>query len=195
MLAAYIYTACDSENKDDSFVIWDICPIEYNIFISDSKGNDLLDSTYQNNIIKEVSVSYEGEDFPLLNEYEARNRICGQSSTRAYFAIFYGLFLRQYWNNKTFSNDNFEMIFGEFSGTENIDLREMILNLPNNQHISLAYKNSFKWKQNGDPEKTTLFYLNGQEIKDDAGKQGIYHFRYSESGICEYIPMNHGDFF
>ena len=48
-------------------------------------------------------------------------------------------------------------------------------------------KNSFKWKSDGSPKKNTQFYLNNQELKDDEGSGGSYHFRYSNTS-CEYVP-------
>lgn len=186
ILSVCIYTACDSENGGRD-IIWDITPVEFNIFITDSEGHDLLDSTYQGNLIKDLQVSYQGEEYPPITDQEYYEKTYGNTGTRAYMPIFYGLLLRQYWSHKTFTNGDFEMIFGEFDGTENIDHREIILNLPNNQQIRLAYKNSFRWKSNGDPEKNTQFYLNGQELEDNAGRWGYYHFRYTNTGY-EYIP-------
>ena len=79
------------------------------------------------------------------------------------------------------------LMFGEFDGEENVDKREITLNLPNQQPIRLSYKNSFKWKSDGSPKKNTQFYLNNQELKDDEGSGGSYHFRYSNTS-CEYVP-------
>jgi hypothetical protein len=136
-----LFVACDSEGGGD--VIWDIAPVELSIFITDAEGNDLLDSTLQENLIKDITVSYQGE---------------------------------------------FELVFGEFNGEENIDKREITLNLPDSRQAILSYKNSFKWKSNGDPKKSTIFYLNGQELKDDAGKCGSYNFQYTSTQGLKYIP-------
>ena len=168
-------TGCSSDDERD--IIWDISPVEFNIFITDSEGHDLLDSTYQGNLIKDIHVSYQGEDYPPITEQEYYEKTYGNTGTRAYMPIFYGLLLRQYWSHKTFTNGDFE----------SIDKREILLNLPNNQQIRLGYKNSFRWKSNGDPEKNTQFYLNGQELEDNAGRGGYYHFRYTKTGY-EYIP-------
>ena len=158
ILSVCIYTACDSENGGRD-IIWDITPVEFNIFITDSEGHDLLDSTYQGNLIKDIPVSYQGEEYPPITDQEYYEKTYGNTGTRAYMPIFYGLLLRQYWSHKTLNGD-FEMIFGEFDGTENIDHREIILNLPNNQQIRL---------------------------EDNAGRWGYYHFRYTNTGY-EYIP-------
>ena len=51
--------ACSSDDNDD--VIWDIAPVNFNFVFFDREGNDLLDSTYQGNIIKDVSVTYKDD--------------------------------------------------------------------------------------------------------------------------------------
>ena len=179
-----LFVACDSEGGGD--VIWDIAPVEFSIFITDSEGNDLLDSTFQNNLIKDITVSYQGEVYPVMTEREYYESQYNQ--TRAYMPHFYGLILRQYWSHKTFTNGNFELVFGEFNGEENIDKREITLNLPDGRQAILSYKNSFKWKSNGEPKKSTVFYFDGQELKDDAGKSGSYHFQYTATQGIKYIP-------
>ena len=189
LLFLTLLSACssdDDERKDD--IIWDISPIEFKIFITDSEGNDLLDSTYQYNIINEVSASYQDEVYPL-KKYPDRYYYA-EVTTRLYVPIFEGLLLKRYWNHKTYTYGNFEMVFGEFDGMENVDKREIILHLPDNYQVRLSYKNSFKWKSNGDPQKNTQFFLDDQELKDNAGASGYFNFRYSKNGNYEYIPSN-----
>ena len=183
LLAVCLFTACDKEEENGHDLIWDIGPVVFNIFISDGEGNDLLDSTYQYNLIKDVSVSYQGEEFPLLTE-----RTFKQYQTRAYLPVFWGLVLERYYSRKTFTGGDFMMTFGEFDGTEEVDKREIILNLPNHQQMRLAYRNTFYWKSNGYPGGGLSFYLNNQELNDEAGESGYFHFRYSSAGGCEYIP-------
>ena len=181
-----LFAACDSEGGGD--VIWDIAPVELSIFITDDEGNDLLDSTFQDNLIKDITVSYQDDIYSVMTEREYYEKQYGNNQTRAYMPQFYGLILRQYWSHKTFTNGNFELVFGEFNGEENIDKREITLNLPDGRQAILSYKNSFKWKSNGDPNKSTVFYLNGQELKDDAGKYGAYNFQYTSTQGLKYIP-------
>ena len=187
LLTTCLFAACssdDDEQRDDR--IWDIYPIEFEIFITDSEGNDLLDSTYQNNIINEVSASYQGEVYPL-KKYPDRYYYM-EATTRMYVPHFEGLLLKRYWNSMTYTYGNFEMVFGEFDGMENVDKREIILHLPNSYQVRLSYKNNFKWKSNGDPQKNTQFFLDDQELKDNAGTRGYFNFRYSKNGNYEYIP-------
>lgn len=181
-----LFVACDSEGNGD--VIWDIAPVEFRIFITDSEGNDLLDSTLQTNMIKDITVSYQGEIYPVMTEREYYEKQYGNHQTRHYMPLFYGLILRQYRSYKTYTYGDYELVFGEFDGEENIDKREITLNLPDGRQAILSYKNSFKWKSNGDPKKSTVFYLDGQELKDDAGKSGYYHFQYSATQGLKYIP-------
>ena len=181
-----LFVACDSEGGGD--VIWDIAPVELSIFITDAEGNDLLDSTLQENLIKDITVSYQDDIYPVMTEREYYEKQYGNNQTRAYMPQFYGLILRQYWSHKTFTNGNFELVFGEFNGEENIDKCEITLNLPDGRQTILSYKNSFKWKSNGDPKKSTVFYLDSQELKDDAGKWGTYNFQYTATQEVKYIP-------
>lgn len=184
-LGVCLFTACDIENGGDT--IWDIAPLEFQIFITDNDGHDLLDSTFQNNLLKDITISYEGKTYPVKTEREFLEERYGNSLTRAYMPTFYGLILRQYWLPYHQTYESFLLLFGEFNGEENVDKREITLNLPNQQPIRLSYKNSFKWKSDGSPKKSTQFYLDNQELKDDAGKSGCYHFRYSNTS-CEYVP-------
>lgn len=193
MLALGVLTACDNESGGGDDMIWDLVPVTFNIYLSDSEGQDLLDSRYQDNLIKDVSASYEGEEYPLITEQEYYENQ-SKAQTRYYMPRFFGLMLVRPWKSYTVNDvnnvityDDYEMVFGEFAGEENVEKREITLNLPNHQQIRLAYKNSFKWN-NGKPDKNTVFYLNGLEVKEGTGRDGCFHFRCSEDGIFEYAP-------
>lgn len=175
LFAVTLFAACDIEGSD---VIWDISPVQFNIFITDSEGHDLLDSTRQNNLLKEITVTYNGETYPVTTEREFYQKQYAGVQTRAYMPTFYGLILRQYWLPYHQTYECYALMFGEFNGEENVDKREIILNLPNKEPIRLANKNSFRWKSNGDPQKQTQYYLNGQELKDDEGKNGNFRICY-----------------
>lgn len=181
-------SSCSNEGGGGNGVIWDIAPIEFSVFITDSQGHDLLDSATQNNLIKDITVVYEGKTYPVENvsDYELRRK--GGAKTRAYFAHFKGLLLGKYWSHKTFTSGDYELRFGEFDGTESIGLREITLNLPNGIQANLAYRNNFSWKSNGNPDRNMQFYLNGQELNDEAGKCGYYNFQYSDTEGLKYVP-------
>lgn len=190
MLAVYVLTACSSENENRGDVIWDIAPVQLDIFITDNQGHDLLDSTFQGNLIKDISATYQGEEYPLITEDEYFEKIYGEAKTRFYMPQFYGLMLHRYryWSHESFHDGDFEMIFGEFDGTEDVDKREITLRLPDNQTFRLAYSNSFGWKRNGDPDKNTVFFLNDQVLDDAEGRRGNFHFRLTAKGVFEYVP-------
>mgnify|MGYP007101857591 CR=1 FL=1 len=175
MLAVCLFAACG--NNED--IIWDVAPINLNIYITDSEGHDLLDSTFQDNLINDLTVNYQEKTYPVMTErqYYAKE-------TRYYMPHFSGLMLRQNWNTKR----DFRLVFGEFPGDEDIDKLDITLNLPDGRQTILSFKNSFRWKSNGKPNKKTVFYLDGQELKDDSGKQGSYHFQYSQVQALKYIP-------
>lgn len=183
LFAIGLFVSCDTESDD---VIWDIAPVDFNLYIADSEGRDLLDSTCQDNLIKDITVTYQGQTYPVITEREYYQKKYGDTLTRAYMPQFYGLILRQSWSTKTLNPDSFILVFGEFDGTENIEKREITLNLPGGHQTILSYMNRFRWKSNGAPEKSTVYYLDGQQVNDDYGKCGVYHFQYSDSHGLKY---------
>ena len=183
-LSAGLYTSCDKSEPGGNDMIYDFSPIEFKILITDNDGHDLLDSTYQDNLINDLSVTYQGKDYPLLTEQEAYNN---QNLTREYLPIFWGLVLHNKdWSPLSYTYDLYEMDFGEFSGSEEVDKLEITLNLPNHQQIRLAYSNNIRWTSNGEPEINRVFYYNDQKLNDD--RSGYYHLRYSSTNGVEYVP-------
>ena len=183
-LSAGLYTSCDKSEPGGNDMIYDFSPIEFKILITDNDGHDLLDSTYQDNMINDLSVTYQGKDYPLLTEQEAYNN---QNLTREYLPIFWGLVLHNKdWSPLSYTYDLYEMDFGEFSGSEDVDKLEITLNLPNHQQIRLAYSNNIRWTSNGEPEINRVFYYNDQKLNDD--RSGYYHLRYSSTNGVEYVP-------
>lgn len=183
-LSAGLYTSCDKSEPGGNDMIYDFSPIEFKILITDNDGHDLLDSTYQDNLINDLSVTYQGKDYPLLTEQEAYNN---QNLTREYLPIFWGLVLHNKdWSPWSYTYDLYEMDFGEFSGSEDVDKLEITLNLPNHQQIRLAYSNNIRWTSNGEPEINRVFYYNDQKLNDD--RSGYYHLRYSSTNGVEYVP-------
>ena len=183
-LSAGLYTSCDKSEPGGNDMIYDFSPIEFKILITDNDGHDLLDSTYQDNLINDLSVTYQGKDYPLLTEQEAYNN---QNLTREYLPVFWGLVLHNKdWSPLSYTYDLYEMDFGEFSGSEEVDKLEITLNLPNHQQIRLAYSNNIRWTSNGEPEINRVFYYNDQKLNDD--RSGYYHLRYSSTNGVEYVP-------
>lgn len=177
VLAMSLLAACDNDNGGD--VIWDVVPVEFNIFITDADGHDLLDSTYQSNLLADLTVNYQQQTYPVMNEREAHEKM--QSLTRAYMPFFYGLVLRRYWSSLTSTYEDYQLVFGEFDGTENVDRREIVLCHADGSQARLAYKNSFKWKSDGSPKISRQFYFDDKEVA------GTYHLRYAEGKGFEYV--------
>jgi len=186
LLAVSLLAGCNKESNDD--VIWDIGPIEFNIFIIDSEGHDLLDSTRQDNLLKALTLDCEGETYTVVPVEEAWQKRRSQMQTRAYMPIFLGLTLRTLWDSKTMTATGHLLHFGEFNGTHNIDLREATLRLPDGHEVTLAYSNSFRWKSDGSPDIDRHFFLDGQELTDEEGRSGVYRFRYLPGNGLQYAP-------
>ncbi len=196
LMTAVVFGSCSSDddnNKRWDDVIWDIYPVTFSFTFTDSDGNDMLDSTYQGNIIKDVSVTYQGEEYPLVKWEDYERKMQEQATTRMYAVRFMGLILRE--TTTLEGNHLFYMSFGEFDGLKTVDWREITLNLPNGQHFNLAYTHSYKQDNGKDPEIHTQFYMDGQALSDDAGgKHGSFHFLCSPTGyfqLISYYPTMH----
>ena len=177
--------ACGSDNGNED-VIWDIAPVNFHFVFFDRDGNDLLDSAYQGNIIKDVSVTYKDEEYPVVTWEEYARKMQEQATTRMYLARFMGLIL--YETTNIYGNHHYCLSFGEFDGMENVDWREITLNLPNDQHINLAYTHSYTHYYGHDLEIYTPFYMNGQALSDDeGGKYGFFQFLCSQTGYFQLI--------
>ena len=57
MLAFSMSSCSSSEENTNGEPIIDVYPVEFTFTLTDSEGNDLLDSAYSGNILKEISVS------------------------------------------------------------------------------------------------------------------------------------------
>ena len=178
LLALCLFAACshDGETEMPNNIIWDIAPIEFHVFIHDSEGHDLLDSTYEANVLKDVFVSYDHQDYYLDTLKDKSQKVV----TRYYMPHFGGLQLRKYWDTS-----DYELVFGEFYG-DGDGQREIVLNLPNQQQMRLSYINRFEWKTDGNPLRETKFYLDDNLLTDDYGKHGVYQFKRNEEGVYEY---------
>lgn len=186
LLAVSLLAGCNKESNDD--VIWDIAPIGFRILVTDSEGHDLLDSTRQDNLLKALTLDYEGETYPVLTVEEAWKKRQGQTQTRAYMPTFLGLTLGRVWDPSTMMPISYLLYFGEFDGTQNIARREATLRLPDGHEVKLAYSNSFKWKSDGSPDIDRHYFLDGQELTDEEGRSGVYRFRYLPGNGLQYAP-------
>lgn len=171
-------TSCsidDDDNRED--IIWDIAPIELNFVVTDAQGNDLLDSTRTDHLLNDITVDYDGKTYKYMTMEEARH-----TQTRAYMASFYGL-------HESYQIGNYRSIaFGEFSGDENVELREMVLHIGKNT-FRISYTNRFQWLSNGSPDINRKYYLEGKELTDSWGKYGNMVFSYTTDGKAVYMPV------
>ena len=183
-------SSCSSseENTNGEKPIIDVYPVEFTFTLTDSEGNDLLDSAYSGNILKEISVSYHGKEYSPMTDKEFDESWQANVGTRMYVAFFKGLILRA--SDRPSSDHKFYLLFGEFDGMENVDWREITLNLPNGQHINFAYMHSYKGSSYDLPEIHTQFYMNGQELPAEiGGKYGYFRLQHSNTGKFELIPV------
>ena len=171
--------ATNNESVNDSIpgygIDWDVAPINYLIMVEDAQGNDLLDKAREDNIINKITVNYLGTDY-----------FVNTARTRTLAPIFRGLTL----NIKTHGDNKadyyrFMLQFGEFDGGANVDLREIKLDMGDGNILTLAYKNSFKWNSNGEPDIDRTFYLNGEAVNNP---DYVYHFQYTSDGKLTYLP-------
>lgn len=179
LLIALMLSACNNE-KDD--IIGDINPIRFTVLVTNSDGNDLLDSTRVDNILKNVSISYNGESYPVQHSmYDLFN------DTRAVYAPFCGLWVeRQLWGPQTSSYKKCVLSIGYFDGEEDTDNREIKLDLGNEQVFSLSYSNKLMRRFDGELNISRDFYLNGKKLKGSDIKYGIFKFQRLPNGQFEY---------
>lgn len=187
MLAGCVLAGCNKDSDNDE-VIWDIAGVGFYVFITDSEGHDLLDSTRAGFQVKDFSIDYQGDSYPLLTWDESYKKWVAQTQTRVYIPVFMGLTLRQLWNSQTNAPGQYLLSFGEFDGKQNVEKREVKLSLMDGLQVTLAYSNTFKWKADGSPDIDRHFFLNGQEVTDEVGKTGVYRFRYEAGKGLEYTP-------
>jgi hypothetical protein len=192
VVALCSFVACDSNhneiediiNDDDkndilSDLVWDMCPIDFMVMVEDAQGNDLLDSVRTDNILDKITVSYLGEDYSVQKDYP-------YAHTRVYVPRFRGLvFGKKMWGTNKSDNDRYMLDFGEFDGGENVNLREIKLDMGDGNILTLAYKNSFKWNSNSEPDVDRTFYLNGEAVNNP---DYVYHFQYTSDGKLIALP-------
>jgi hypothetical protein len=183
LVAVGFMTGCSSDEEGKNGpndVIWDISPVNFKIAITDSEGNDLLDPSSPNNLINDIIVQYKEDTYSVILPGQKDNeRISGNGVTRAYAAMFNGLFLRQKLEyEKNYGTSNYLLVFGEFDGTENVDKRMITLTIQDNYQVNLSYSNEFHWNADGSPSNKRKFFLDNQELKDGTG--GIYQIQYTE---------------
>ena len=133
---------------------WDVYPINIDIYVQDSEGNDLLSSSNANNILKDsIYVAYDGLEFPLGKDMSE------EVMTRAYMAVLSGLKLLKY------GNEHY-LTFGEFDGAKDWDDTFEIYWGDNSKDV-IRFQRDFEWAIDGSPKiKSEALYLNGKKVED-----------------------------
>lgn len=147
---------CD---KDDD-IIWDIAPAEIIIHLQDRNGNDLLDPTFEGNLVGEpMEVVWDGKSYPAIwTEEEYKNDEFG---TRAIISIFRGLLWTGIWDYKP--GYRYALQFGEFDGEENQHIKITFQYEKINTVFEIELIHTIKWKHSR-PEITNTIIYQGKKI-------------------------------
>ncbi len=146
-------SSCASVGDD---VIWDIAPIDVQIYVNNADGENLIDpdETEGTLDITKITAEWEGETYSVSTEESG-------PQTKYYLPHFCGL---------TVNADSFgkwRLCFGELDGQENMDNRKLVIHWGDGSSDTITIFNKFKWKANGDPSITRRFYLNGEKLSSD----------------------------
>lgn len=148
-LSVLCLTACNDNDEEDDFMIWDFTPIVLFISVQDAAGNDLLNPDTEGSIANQgIKAIYKGE------VYEKDNKT-GQ--TKAYFAHFEGL--QTVINNKGI----YYLTFGEFNGDDTFVDEQVSIDWNDNTIDTLSFSSKLTWKSNKEPVFDRLFLLNGKK--------------------------------
>lgn len=182
LLAGVLLTACSSDEEDSSLVVWDATPIQFNIQIKNEAGVDLLDSTKHETFLKDVYVKMGDDTYPIEAEPTA--------GTRALRPTFKGLVLHEYYSHRTFTYPGFWcLLFGEFDGAKSGSTTISLY--VGNAMVNLSCTNEVSSNLKGIPDISRKYYVNSQQVTDDAGNFGCYHFIYTSKGELKYVPSDY----
>ena len=178
-----VMTACSSSDEpDNSLVVWDATPVQFYIQIENEAGVDLLDSTKHETFMKDIFVKMGDETYSIEPESTA--------GTRYYLPTFKGLVLREYYSNKTFTYPgDWCLVFGEFDGAKSGST--LISFHAGNAMVNLSCTNEVSPSSKGVPHISRKYYVNNEQVTDEAGNLGRYHFVYTSKGDLEYVPSEY----
>ncbi len=145
--------SCASAGDD---VIWDIAPIEVQIYVNNADGENLIDPDAVEGLfsVDKITAEWKGETYSISSEESG-------PKTKAYMPVFSGLTL------KADSFGKWRLCFGELDGQENIDNEKLVIHWGDGNSDTITIFNKFKWKANGNPSITRRFYLNGEKQSSD----------------------------
>ena len=165
MCGCSLLAGCNNEEEGNGDLSGDFSPIQFVIPISDADGNDLLDSTRQDNLLKDLTVTYKNQTYNVKTEREAYEEVTG-NTTRLIMPIFYGLVVKQSPYYKTYINADYVLTFGEFMGGDT-KTHEITLAVADRHQVKLTYAYTVNWKKKdkkGMPEVKQQYFVNGKEV-------------------------------
>jgi len=145
---------------EDYIVDW--APVSLVLKVTDSDGNDLLDLTRDENILKGTSVSYKGVDYPVRTEFCDKYHDAQTSSveTKAYLATMYGLYLvSSSMTGYASYGKGYSLIFGEIDGASDMD-EDIVISWPNGQTSTIHYHCS-DHREGKNPKCNRYYTLDG----------------------------------
>ena len=182
-LVGMTVSSCGSNDEpDNSLVIWDATPVKFYILIENEAGVDLLDSTKHETFMKDFFVKMGDETYSI--------EPASTAGTRYYHPTFNGLVLQEYYSNKTFTYPgDWCLIFGEFDGAKSGSTTISLY--VGNAMVNLSCTNEVSSNSKGIPDISRKYYVNSQQVTDDAGNFGCYHFIYTSKGELKYVPSDY----
>lgn len=139
MIGAMLLASC-TDDIDDPVTI-DYTPINFRVTVRNAEGMNLLDPSVADNLLSDVSVSYNGKTY-LLNMTSVNVK------SRAVLATWRGVRL----------NDNYTLEIGQFDG--GAETGGCVLHIGSRQY-ELSYTNKFNHNQ---VVEDRTFYLDGKEV-------------------------------
>lgn len=158
MLSSCLYSCKESEED----MIWDYSPVDFEILVENSKGENLLDENVADNILNtKMYIIFQDERYEVYKGWP-EGSIFPYRSTRVYMPIWYGAFIAPYFFDYSHWEDVPErgnrLYVGEFFGDSNGET-SFQLHLDGHEY-KVAYTN--KIVKPGKVDRH--FFLNDKEI-------------------------------
>ena len=153
ILVAFV-ALCSCENTIPGNKVWDISPLNIQMYVQDTEGNDLLSPDFEGNILDDsIYVTYHDLKCPLGVDMSE------ETMTRAYLAVLIGLHYHA-WNGEN------RLVFGEFDGAQDWD-DSLKIHWGDGSSDEISFTHNFSWAIDGSPKiSNQKLFLNGKEVKD-----------------------------
>lgn len=172
-LVAVVLPSCSDDEDIDTGWTVDFYACEIDIEIRDTKGNNLLDPSVENNIVGEnITLAYEGKIYDILWNTPYPHMQNKSSGSRAYMALFYGMahHLKDVYEGPSETN-GWIISLGEFDGAINHDI---VIPLKINDKIyNIRFVHELKPGKDlnrdildDEPLFNTYVYLDGKKCED-----------------------------